>query len=132
MDNPFFTLDDSGDPYAPGAATLYTDADLSDAAKMVPFTPRVQGAEAAPWWQGLVSYGITKAIDNTLPGRTPGIAGNTSPGSFAGQNGASYRQSGPLNQPPQLAAMGLGGSVAGFPSWLLLAGAVALFIAFKK
>lgn len=60
-----------------------------------------EAVAAAPWWQNMVAYGITKAVDNTFPGRNAGIQGNTSPGSFAGQNGRTYKQVGGLNAPPQ-------------------------------
>ena len=135
MDNPFAPLDDSGDPYALGAPSLYTASDIPEAAKMAPFVARVQGQEQAPWWQSIAQYGIVKAIDNTLPGKAPGMAGNVYPGSFAGQNGASYTQRGPLNQAPGLSAAGAiapGQIMAGLPNWLLIGAAVALYIALKK
>lgn len=107
-------------------------SDVSEAVKMAPFAPRVQGAESAPWWQGVVQYGLVKAIDNTLPGRAPGIQGNTNPGSFAGQNGATYTQAGPLTQAPAQASRG--GFLGLSTPMLLLLGlglAGAAFVAFK-
>lgn len=113
----------------------YIGTDVFEAAKMAPFTPRVQGGDDAPWWQGIVQYGLVKAIDNTLPGRAPGIAGNTQPGSFAGQNGATYSQTGPAARPPAPASGGfMSSSFMGIPTIALLAIGlgVAGFIAFKR
>ena len=91
-------LDDLvGDDYT----SRYIGNDAAEAYKMQPFTPRVQGAEPAPWWQGLVMYGATRAIDNTFDRRRDDLRGNTGPGTFAGQNGSTYSQTGPVNAPPQ-------------------------------
>lgn len=99
-------LDDTGDPYnpwIPDSVTL-TELDASEWQKMQRFTPAPDGQEPAPWWQNLVSYGITKAIDNTFPSDPRGIQGNTAPGSFAGQNGRTYNQRGSQAAPPSIAA----------------------------
>lgn len=104
--------------------------DAAEAARMAPFAPRVQGQEQPPWWQSIVQYGLVRAIDNTLPGRSPGIAGNTSPGSFAGQNGGTYTQTGPLTAPPQRAAAAP--TMGGLSPVLLIGAAVALFLALKR
>lgn len=105
------SIDDTGDPYYPFGAAVnntYTDSDVDEARKLTPFTPvpTASDGERAPWWQGAIMYGITKAIDNTFPGDpTIGIQGNTRPGSFAGQNGRSYNQRGGQNAPPTLAGL---------------------------
>jgi hypothetical protein len=60
-------------------------ADAADASKMQPFSPDPN----SPWWESFVRFGGTRVIDNTYGGQ-PNVLGNTSPGSFAGANGASY------------------------------------------
>ena len=99
-------FDDSGDPTGYGVMPVLTDSDVNEWAKLARFAPRAAGEEDAPWWQGIVKYGLVKAIDNTLPGQPRGIQGNTQPGSFAGQNGQSYNQRGAQNAPPTTAGVG--------------------------
>ena len=96
--------DDNGDPYTGNqAAVALTDSDQTEWAKMQTFTP-APADNAAPWWSNLVSYGVSKAIDNTFPGNPGGIQGNTRPGSFAGQNGMSYSQRGSSASAPVLSS----------------------------
>lgn len=53
--------------------------------------PTIGGDGGLPWWEKVAAYGLTRAIDNQF-GPPPGLAGNISPGSFAGQNGQTYAQ----------------------------------------
>lgn len=120
-------LDDSGDPYNADPVYLRTDSDMAEWGKMQAFTPAPdtpQGQNAAPWWQNLVSYGVTKAIDNTFPNDPRGIQGNTKPGSFAGQNGRTYNQRGAQAAPPTLAGFVAGQGPGGY-NWSVL-GAIAV------
>jgi len=64
--------------------------DLNDAAHMAPYVSNPANGASVGYWEGLIGYGITRAIDNRL-GPVP-IQGNMTPGSFAGQNGRSYSQ----------------------------------------
>ena len=87
-------------------ASQLSDGDLAEWNKMSTYTAAPQSArEAAPWWANMVSYGVTKAIDNTFPGQNTGIQGNTKPGSFAGQNGRTYNQVGGVNAAPTVAGL---------------------------
>lgn len=127
MDAQGLALDDYGDPTTYGAdGTSYTSADLAEARKMSQYAP--DDGSGAPWWQSVIRYGLVKAIDNTLPGQQrTGIQGNTNPGTFAGQNGRTYSQPGPLNATPGGVAAAAG--VAGLsPVMLLGFGLVALLI----
>lgn len=63
--------------------------DTAEWQKMQPYVTQAQG-EQAPWWQSVIKYGITKAVDNTFPSQSTGVRGNTNPGTFAGQNGRTY------------------------------------------
>lgn len=54
-------------------------------------TPGVKAETGQSWWQDLVKYGATRAIDNAFASK-PIIAGNTDTGSFAGSNGLTYSQ----------------------------------------
>lgn len=112
-------MDDMGDPYWGGAMIM--EGDRAEVAAMQPFAAQ----QDAPWWQSLVMYGATRAIDNRF-GR-PNVQGNTDPGTFAGSNGGTYQ-----NQPT-----GSGGGatrapavrpqlVSGVPDWALMAGGVLL------
>jgi len=128
--------DDNGDPTGYGQYPQLTTSDVSEWNKLQPYVSRVQGQEQAPWWQSIIQYGAVKALDNTFPGRTNGIQGNTAPGSFAGQNGTTYNQRGSQNAPPSPAAgLGLANASTGMfglsPLMLIAIGA-ALFIAFKR
>lgn len=103
----------AGDPYY----TTAMPGDLYDTARMQPFAPRQDVA----WWQSLIAYGVTKAIDNkTAP---PNVAGNVQPGSFAGANGRTY-VNGPTGGAP--------GNLGIPTSWLLLGGAALIaYVALK-
>ncbi|MCV2361652.1 hypothetical protein LNV08_22025 [Paucibacter sp. TC2R-5] len=89
------SYNDSAGAWDMGGAT----PDQFEAAQMQPFTPGSN--QGVPWWQGIIGYGITRAIDNRY-GPTP-IQGNVAAGSFAGQNGRSYYQApnGTRGQVPQ-------------------------------
>lgn len=125
-------FDDNGDPIQSNTFAL-TDGDMAEWAKMQRFTAApTPEAQSAPWWQNLVSYGVTKAIDNSFPSESRGVQGNTRPGSFAGQNGRSYDQRGSQNAPPISSVGGLVSSVASMSPLMLAGIAAALFFAFKK
>lgn len=53
--------------------------------------PQVKANTGKSWWEDLIQYGATRAIDNAF-GSKPVIAGNTDTGSFAGANGLTYSQ----------------------------------------
>ncbi len=96
--------------------------DYSDAQHMAPFVHPIVAASGSSWWEGTIAYGLTRAIDNRFA--PPPVQGNTSPGSFAGQNGRTYvnGQQGPLQQ-----------GVMGLPMIALLAGgAVLAYLALKS
>lgn len=82
---------------------ILSATDQNEWVKMQPYTAAPAGREQAPWWQNLVAYGATKAIDNTFPTQNTGVRGNTQPGSFAGQNGRTYNQVGGINAAPTVA-----------------------------
>ena len=114
-----------------GTAFGATSDDLKDWAKMTQYTSAPQQArEQSPWWQNVISYGLTRAIDNSLPNQQNGIQGNTNPGSFAGQNGRTYNQVGGVNAPPTLS--GLVASVQGMNPIVLVAIGVAAYLLLKK
>lgn len=105
--------------YAVGGEAGYTglEGDANDSRAMQAFSQD----PSVPWWQAVATYGLTRAIDNRFG--PPSVSGNTSPGSFAGQNGRTYSN----------APTGAGGqaqsAAGGIPMWVLLAvgvGAVLL------
>ena len=101
--------------YAAGGEAGYTglEGDVRDSAHMQPFAQQ----QGAAWWESLITYGVTRAIDNRF-GPT-NVSGNTSPGSFAGTNGRTYAQN-PSGQGGGAAtAAGWGGM-----PWLLIGAAV--------
>lgn len=124
--------DDNGDPYnvMMGSIAL-TDADAAEWSKMQTYTP-APADNVAPWWQNLVSYGVSKAIDNSFPGDAYSIQGNTRPGSFAGQNGSTYNQRGSSASAPTLASGWLTRPSAGAgglsPLMLILGGLLVLHL----
>lgn len=64
-----------------------TETDQREAAKLDPYVPAGQG-DTRPWWERVVEYGLTRAIDNQVG---PPAANKTSaPGTFAGQDGRTY------------------------------------------
>ena len=128
-----YSLDDNGDPFGVDTAPVLTESDRSEWAKMTAYTPAPnRESEGSPWWQNLVSYGVTKAIDNTFPNEQHNIRGNTGPGSFAGQNGRTYNQRGSQNAPPMESVGNLVSSFAGMSPLVLAGIAAALFFAFKS
>lgn len=99
--------------------------DWGDAAKMEPAQNPIGAAAGQAWWESLITYGVTRVIDNKYGPQN--VAGNAQPGSFQGANGGTYQ-----NRPTAPAVGGgfLTQPVAGIPAWVLLAGAaVALVIA---
>lgn len=116
--------------YEAGGEAAYTgadafgvvlDGDVRDMTQMQAFAP----TQAAPWWQSLIMYGATRAIDNRFA--PPSVAGNVHPGSGSGQSGATYRnrpqaESGTVTREPDKAGGGSG-------MLLLLAGVAALAFA---
>lgn len=108
-----------GDPYY----TSSLPGDWNDTAKMAPFQPTPAGGA---WWEGVIQYGMVKAIDNRFGPQN--IAGNTQPGTFAGANGKTYYQA-----PNATGQTLLGGGMGGMGTWLLLGGvALAAFALLKR
>lgn len=104
--------------YLVGGEAGYTGlaGDVADSAAMQPFS----ASQAQPWWQGVIQYGLTRAIDNRFA--PPNVSGNTSPGSFAGQNGRTYSN-------------GQGGTAGAFqltPLMMLALGAVVVALVVSK
>jgi hypothetical protein len=74
---------------ATGDSSGYTGVlpgDAYDNAQMQQFAPN----QSEPWYVSMIQYGITRAIDNRFG--PVNVAGNTQPGTFAGQNGRTYAQ----------------------------------------
>lgn len=98
MDLAGLDLGYSGDPLQASAAGIpagfYSGdilaGDQADAAHMERWNPAAD--QGVPWWAGIATYGISKAIDNAFPGTPTGTRGNTYPGSGAGPGGRSYTQ----------------------------------------
>lgn len=128
--------DDNGDPIATTNRITLTDSDLAEWRKMQVYTPSTDATSNDAWWQNLIKFGISKAIDNTLPGQqASGIQGNTKPGSFAGQNGRTYDQRGSQAAPPTPAGVvnvnQAAQSLGGWPVVLLAGAAIWLFALHK-
>lgn len=84
---------DTGSIYSLGNTTpIYAwYNDQREAAKMDPFVATGSGG-AAPWWERVAEYGISRAIDNHFG---PAQVNKTDmPATFAGQNGQTYSQVG--------------------------------------
>jgi hypothetical protein len=129
-DGPASTAQAAGIPYT---SDYVLPGDSTDAAQMAAWNTAPAPAQAAgvQWWQGLVQYGVSKAIDNTFSSSPTGVQGNVYPGSGAGLNGATYTQR------PTGAGGGVlsvkataGGSIGGIPV-LWIAAAVAAFLIIK-
>lgn len=60
--------------------------DAAESAQMTPFQPGT--ANGMQWWESVIAYGATRAIDNRFG--PVNVLGNTNPGTFAGQNGRTY------------------------------------------
>ncbi len=71
-----------------GGFTLGMSSDGAEAFKMAPFVPPAAQQQGMNWWESLIAYGATRAIDNRFG--PVNVAGNTNAGSFAGQNGRTY------------------------------------------
>jgi hypothetical protein len=99
-------------PY--GTFALDLGADGVEAKQMQPFA----ADQSAPWWQSMIMYGATRAIDNRFG--PVNVAGDVGSGTYAGQNGRTYLNT-PVAQRGQV--------VAGLDNGLLLLlalGAVAV------
>jgi hypothetical protein len=66
----------------------YSIPDALDAAKMAPFNPD----SSQPWWQSIVQYGATRAIDNRYG--PVNVSGNAQAGSFQGAGGKTVLANG--------------------------------------
>lgn len=109
--------------YAAGGDAAYTGILPGDVTDTIQVAPYVNTSNGQAWWESLIQYGVTKAIDNRLGQQN--ISGNTAAGSYAGQNGKTYLSNGS-------GSLNLGTTVAGIPFWVLLLGAgAAAYFAFK-
>lgn len=113
--------DEEGGMSITGSGML--EGDQYDHLKMAPFVPVPAAAPAMAWWESLASYGVTRAIDNRFG--PVNLGGNTSAGTFAGQNGRTYTNTTGAGAQPAGAA-GIGGST------LLLIAAGVLAIALLR
>lgn len=92
--------DYSGDPNLstlvglppPMDPAAFLPGDIADDQQMSGWNPAPAQQQGQPWWQGVATYGITRAIDNQFPNSPTGIWGNTYPGSAPGYNGRTYTQ----------------------------------------
>ncbi|MBP6899521.1 MAG: hypothetical protein KBC73_05500 [Burkholderiaceae bacterium] len=73
-----------------GSFSLGLGSDMAEAQQMAPFAPPAAQQQGMAWWESLIAYGATRAIDNRFG--PVNVAGNTQPGTFAGQNGRTYTQ----------------------------------------
>lgn len=103
----------TGTPW--GAFTLDLGADGIEAQQMQPFAQD----QAMPWWQSVITYGATRAIDNRFG--PVNVAGNIQAGTFAGANGRTYTITPNAAGGQAVAAAGDNGLLL-----LLVVGAVAL------
>lgn len=94
--------------------------DVYDNAQMQPFSAAPAGQAGMPWWESVIAYGATRAIDNRFG--PINVGGNTDPGTYGGANGSTYRQR--PTQPAPVAPAGPGGV-----PWLVLLAAGALAFA---
>jgi hypothetical protein len=97
MDTPFGTFSLTGEAtqaQAPEFSTVTPFGsfglgnDRAEAMQMQPFVPAAGQQQGMAWWESLIAYGATRAIDNRFG--PVNVAGNTQGGSFAGQNGRTY------------------------------------------
>lgn len=115
--------------YTAGGDVGYTGpsllpGDITDTAQVGPF---VQTGNGEAWWEGLIKYGVTRAVDNRFGPQN--VGGNTQTGSYAGQNGRTYSNAPNAGAPGGLAAP----SVGGLPTWAVIGGAVlAAWLAFRS
>ena len=94
-------------------------ADESEAAKLASYYPTTDNAgNAAPWWQGLATYGATRAIDAAVGPKVNGSGGQQS--TYAGADGKTYINGRLVNAPVN----GTGGDL--LP--LLLLGGLAFLV----
>lgn len=97
MDTPFGTFSLTGDAVPvpePQFQTLTPFGsfglgnDMVESVQMQPFIPAVAQQQGMPWYESVIAYGLTRAIDNRFG--PPQVGGNTQAGSFAGQSGRTY------------------------------------------
>ncbi|QAZ41230.1 hypothetical protein C1M51_18395 [Methylibium sp. Pch-M] len=114
----------AGDPYY----SQSLPGDIGDYAQMAPYQSGVSAQAGQSWWEGVIQYGLVRAIDNATAPRT--LAGNGQPGTFAGANGRTYAQAPNATGQTVLGASPGGG---GWGTLLLLAGVgVAAFALLKR
>ena len=94
--------------------------DAAEARVMQPFN----ADQSQPWWQSLILYGATKAIDNQFT--RPAIEGNTNSGTFGGANGRTYGQT-PTATGGAPTLFGRA-TIAGVPAWVVLAAGAAVVV----
>jgi hypothetical protein len=106
------------DSYDFGWPTL--SGDVTEARQMQQFAPA-----GMPWWQAVIQYGATRAIDNRFG--PPVLSGNQDPGSFGGQNGRTYQNQPTANGGRPVTA----DRAAGSPdiTWLVVAAAAVYLLA---
>lgn len=100
-----------------GTGLYSLDSDVRDAFQVAPYQ---QGDAGVPWWQNVVQYGAVRAIDNAFGAPTQ-VYGNTSPGTFAGQNGQSYYANGQVRPVSAGFLASADASLGGMGGLLLLA-----------
>lgn len=102
----------------PGDQTAYNFAqDTQEAMKFQEYYPTAPGAEPAPWWASLATYGATRAIDAAVGPRINGSGGQQS--TYAGQDGKTYVNG---------KATGAAGSMGGIMPLVLLGGLAFLLL----
>lgn len=117
-DGSFYELNDQG--FATAAVDQYGNyfpEDAREAAKLDQYVTRPEGDDR-PWWERVADYGLTRAIDAQF-GPTA-INKTGAGGTFAGQNGRTYRQVGSNGAPVQ---QNMGGGM--LP--LIVAAGIAIF-----
>lgn len=106
METPFGTFGLTGDAVPAPDLSLSTMTpfgtfglgnDYAEAAQMQPFIPEAAQQRGMSWWESVIAYGATRAIDNRFG--PPQVGGNTQAGSFAGQSGRTF-----INTPQARAA----------------------------
>lgn len=114
--------------YAAGGERAYSGADAfgvystdaAEAASMQPFN----ADQSRPWWESVILYGATKAIDNRFT--RPAVEGNTNAGTFGGANGRTYGQT--PNATGGAPTIFGASTIAGVPAWVVLAAGAAVVV----
>lgn len=111
-----------------GGVQYTLPGDVRDQAQMGQFMPDVAKAQGMSWWESLAAYGVTRAIDNRFA--PPNVLGNVYPGTFGGQNGATYQAGRPgMPMMPGQPALAVGqGGLQMSSGTLLLLGAGVVFL----